>query len=38
MSHEEFRSCIEACSRCAQTCEHCATACLGESEVAKMAD
>lgn len=38
MSHNEHRSCIEACVRCAQACEHCANACLGERDVQKMAE
>jgi hypothetical protein len=38
MSHEEHRSCIEACVRCAQECEHCADACLGEDNVREMAE
>lgn len=32
MSHQEHRSCIEACVRCAQECEHCANACLSEKD------
>lgn len=38
MSHQEHQSCIAACVRCAQECEHCMNACLGESNVAKMAE
>jgi hypothetical protein len=38
MSHREFQSCIDACSACAQACEHCSVACLGEREVAKLAE
>jgi hypothetical protein len=38
MAHEQFRSCIDACTRCAQECEHCADACLGETDVQKMAE
>jgi hypothetical protein len=38
MAHEQHRSCIEACVRCAEECEHCATACLGERDVARMAE
>ena len=38
MSHKEHQSCIEACVRCAQECEHCADACLGEDDVAAMAE
>lgn len=37
MSHEQNRSCIEACVRCAQECEHCSSACLEEHDVAALA-
>lgn len=37
MSHDKFRSCIEACVRCAQECEHCTMACLQEDDVKQMA-
>jgi hypothetical protein len=36
--HHEFKTCIEACVRCAHECEHCAEACLGESNVAQLAE
>src|SRR5262245_51440963 len=38
MSHLENRACIEACVRCAQECHHCADACLGEADVARLAE
>ncbi len=38
MAHDKYASCIEACVQCAQDCEHCASACLGEQDVAKMAE
>lgn len=37
MSHENYRSCIEACQACAVECEHCAAACLSEPDVKMMA-
>ena len=37
MAHEKYEECIDACYRSAAECEHCATACLGESDVKKMA-
>ena len=37
MSHEKFKSCIDACYACASECDHCATACLQEDDVKKMA-
>lgn len=37
MSHEKFKTCIDACVKCANECEHCATACLNENEVTKLA-
>lgn len=37
MTHEAYKSCIEACNSCADTCDHCSTACLGEDEVKPMA-
>ncbi len=36
MSHEKFKSCIDACLECATVCEHCASACLGEIDVRGM--
>jgi Domain of Unknown Function (DUF326) len=38
MSHQQNRSCIEACVRCAQECEHCADACLGEDDLRMLAE
>ena len=32
MSHEKFKSCIDACNQCASECEHCATSCLHEKD------
>jgi hypothetical protein len=37
MSHEQYQSCISACTACADACDHCATACLGEKDVGEMA-
>lgn len=37
MSHEKYKSCIEACYQCAQECDHCSTACLKEEDVKMMA-
>jgi hypothetical protein len=37
MSHEQMRSCIDACNECALECEHCAAACLGEQDVKMLA-
>lgn len=37
MSHQQFKSCIEACYACAATCDHCASACLQEDDVKMMA-
>ena len=37
MSHEEFRTCIEACNECAIACSHCASACLAEADPKPMA-
>lgn len=37
MSHEKFKSCIDACYACATACDHCATACLQEQDVKMMA-
>ncbi|MEL7586302.1 MAG: four-helix bundle copper-binding protein [Prolixibacteraceae bacterium] len=36
MSHEKFKSCIDACYACASACDHCASACLGEVDVRPM--
>lgn len=36
MSHEKFKSCIDACNQCAAECEHCSTACLSEDDVKMM--
>lgn len=38
MSHEHFRSCIDACVTSALECEHCAEACLHESDVSAMSE
>lgn len=37
MSHEQFKSCIDACYACAAACDHCAAACLQEDDVKMMA-
>ena len=37
MSHEKYRSCIDACYSCALACDHCAGACLDEPDPKKMA-
>lgn len=37
MAHEQYRSCIDACTECTLECEHCATACLGEEDVKMLA-
>lgn len=37
MSHQKFKSCIDACYACAAACDHCATACLQEQDVKMMA-
>jgi hypothetical protein len=37
MSHEKFKSCIDACNQCAAECEHCSTACLHEKDVQMLA-
>jgi len=37
MSHEQFKSCIDACYACAAACDHCATACLQEDDPKPMA-
>ncbi|MFX6019196.1 four-helix bundle copper-binding protein, partial [Acinetobacter baumannii] len=37
MSHEDFRTCIEACYACAAACDRCAAACLQEEDVKMMA-
>lgn len=37
MSHDAYRSCIQACNDCAVECDHCASACLGEKDVQMMA-
>lgn len=36
MSHERFKSCIDACLACATECDHCASECLHEKDVATM--
>lgn len=33
MSHEKFKSCIDACNQCAVECEQCATLCLHEKDI-----
>ena len=33
MSHQKFKSCIDACVACAVECNHCATECLHEDDV-----
>jgi len=38
MNRQQHQSCIDACSACAQDCEDCANACLGERDVAEMAE
>lgn len=38
MSHEKFKSCIDACNACATACEHCASEDLKENDVKKMID
>jgi uncharacterized protein DUF326 len=37
MSHEQFKSCIDACNSCAEACDHCAASCLKEPDVRAMA-
>jgi hypothetical protein len=37
MSHERFKSCIEACYDCASACDHCVNACPQEDDVKMMA-
>ena len=37
MSHEQFKSCIDACNACAMACGHCAASCLEEKDVQAMA-
>ena len=32
MSHDQFRSCIEACNDCALACDRCAAECLAEAD------
>lgn len=36
MSHEKYRSCIEACYACAEACNHCVASCLQEPDVKAM--
>lgn len=38
MSHQEFKTCIEACYTCAAACDHCANACLQETHAHHMAN
>jgi hypothetical protein len=38
MTHEQYRSCIDACNACAEACGHCATACLREPDVQQMTE
>jgi hypothetical protein len=38
MALQHYESCIRACLDCAQACEHCAASCLGEVDVAAMAE
>lgn len=37
MSHENYKTCIDACYACAAACDHCAVSCLQEQDVKKMA-
>jgi len=37
MSHEQYKSCIDACNDCAVACAHCAQECLSEQEIAQLA-
>ena len=37
MSHQKFKSCIDACNQCAAECEHCATECLHEIDAQMLA-
>ena len=37
MTHEQFKSCIDACNSCAEACDHCAASCLKEPDVTAMA-
>lgn len=36
MSHQQYASCIDACTQCAIACQHCASACLQEQDVKMM--
>lgn len=36
MSHEKFKTCIDACNQCASECEHCATSCCHEEDAKMM--
>nr|WP_106478685.1 four-helix bundle copper-binding protein [Phytohalomonas tamaricis] len=38
MVPEQYAACIEACNNCADFCDTCTSSCLGESNVAHMAD
>ena len=33
MSHQKFKTCIDACNACAAECGHCSTACLEEQDI-----
>lgn len=36
MSHEKYKSCIDACNTCATACDHCASEDLKEDDVKMM--
>ena len=37
MTHQKFKTCIEACNACVVACNHCAASCLREPDVKMMA-
>lgn len=37
MSHQQYQSCIAACSACAVECTHCESACLNEQDIKMLA-
>jgi len=37
MSHEKFKTCIDACNKCSAECEHCATVCSHEKDAQALA-